>query len=509
MLPRLALLAAVLLGGALAWPRLPDAVPATAPPGRFSAERALVHVRAWSTAPRPTGSAAHAAVLDGAEAELRRVGLNVVRERFSLTTDSGPVDVVNLVAHAPGAPAPAPDAGGVWLTAHTDSVPESPGAADDGLGLGVVMEVARALAVDGVPPGLHVLLTDGEELGLYGAIGHARAAAGDAAPRLVLNVEARGTEGPAYMFQLAGPPALLDAWRSAGCGAQATSLARAVYDVMPNDTDFTVFRRAGWWGYDFALLGGAWRYHTADDTPANLSPRSVQQVGDCVLGLARSWLARPLDPAAAPLDRVYFQALGGTVVLPPWAVRALGAAALLAFPWRHVGTWRVLVGVFAWGAALVAAGLAGAGLLAVAERVRPDLWDRPAEMVGPESWYLAAAALGLAVGAALARLGRAGVGWSLAGVLLAGAASLAAPTAGYVLVPGAWAAVLLARGRVDRALLPAFVAGMLVTPVLYAIYPALTTRTLPVLSVVPLLLAGWALGPVAPAVTPSRPSAAP
>ena len=39
-------------------------------------------------------------------------------------------------------------------------------------------------------------------------------------------------------------------------------------------------------------------------------------------------------------------------------------------------------------------------------------------------------------------------------------------------------------------------AGILLTPVLYAIFPALTTRMLPLLCVVPVVTLGWLLGPV-------------
>jgi hypothetical protein len=489
--PRALLVGAALLAGAVAWPRLPDVAAADAPEDHFSAARAMVHIGEWATAPRPNGSAAHAAVVAGAEAELTRLGFVVEREYVP-----GKRPLTNLVAHAPGQPA----TGGVWLVAHTDTVPESPGAADDGLGLGVVVEAARALSGQGVPADLHVLLTDGEELGLLGALAHVAHA--DAQPRVVLNVEARGTEGPAYMFQLSGAsPALLEVWRQAGCGAQATSLARTVYDQLPNDTDFTVFRRAGYWGYDFALIGGAHRYHSAEDTPANLDPRSVQQVGDCVAGLAKGWLGRPMASNDAP--RVYFQVPGGTVVSPPWVIQLLGVAAVLALP--RPRSWSPVAGAAAWLGALIVAFLAGFGLLGVALATRPDFWARDAEMVGASGWYLAAGGVGSFVAFGAGRLATRPLrswGWHATVVVLAAVAALAVPTAGYVLLPGAFVSVLLARGRSGLAVIPAVVAGLLVTPVLYAIFPALTTRMLPILTVVPVLTLAWLLGPTAAARSP-------
>jgi len=486
---RVPLAAAVALGVALNWPRLPAAAPASAPPEQFSATRALVPLAPWATAPRPTGSPAHAAVLDSLSATLTATGFEVRRE---LSPDGR---LVNLVAAAPGAPV-----GGVWLTAHSDSVPRGPGAADDGLGLAVVTEAARALSVGGVPAGLHVLITDGEELGLYGAKAHVaadRAASGEGerASRLVLNVEARGTEGPAYMFQTAGTEGeLLQAWRESGCRAQATSLAHSIYAVLPNDTDFTIFRRAGWWGYDFALIDGAWRYHTPEDTLANLSPASVQAVGDCVTGLARAWLGRELGlgepkPEAA---RVYAQVGGVTVEAPGWAVRLAAALPLLLLrPSR-----RVLAGAGAWALALVAAIGLAIFTMAPLAAFWPGFATRPAEALHPYPLFGFAVALGLgcAVGAfrALRRFSPIG-GWLDLAAVGAAATAIFLPAAGYALVPGAWASALRARGHERAAVAAALAAGLLLGPVLLGACVGLTSRMLPVLAVLPLLTVGWLL----------------
>ncbi len=486
---RVPLAAAVVLGVALNWPRLPDAAPASAPPERFSATRALVPLAAWAAEPRPTGSPAHAAVLDDLSAALTTSGFEVRRE---VSPDGR---LVNLVAAAPGAPV-----GGVWLTAHSDSVPRAPGAADDGLGLAVVTEAARAISVGGVPAGLHVLVTDGEELGLLGAKAHvaadrASSGEGERASRLVLNVEARGTEGPAYMFQTAGPEGeLLQAWRESGCGAQATSLAHSIYAVLPNDTDFTVFRRAGWWGYDFALIDGAWRYHTPEDTPANLSPASVQAVGDCVTGLARAWLGRePGFGAPKPEGaRVYAQVGGATVEAPGWAVRLAAALPLLLLrPSR-----RVLVGAGAWALALTAAmGLAIFAMVPLAA-VWPGFATRPAEALHPYPLFGLALALGVGCAGGALRLLRPFSpvgGWLDLAAIGAAVVAVALPAAGYALVPGVWAAALRARGYERMAVAGALAAGVLIGPVLLGACVGLTSRMLPVLALLPLLTLGWGI----------------
>lgn len=481
----LPILLAACLGATLNWPRLPVAAGIDAPPERFSAARALRHVGAWANAPRPAGSRRHAEVVDSIETELHSLGFEVERQTI------GPL--INLVASAPG-----DGPGGVWLVAHSDSVAAGPGAADDGLGLGVLVETTRALSLDGPRHGLHVLITDGEEAGLLGA--SAFVAAAPRAPRVAINVEARGTEGPAYMFQTAGDSAqVLDAWERSGCDAQATSLARTVYDQLPNDTDFTVLREAGWWGYDFALLGGAWRYHTPEDTPENLDPRSVQQVGDCVLGLATAWVGRvgevgsgdefrspPRIWPEAPM--AYAQVLGRTVVAPGWVVSALGVAPALLLP-RPDG--RALRGLAALLAGLGATAAASALVLGAAVFLWPGFTVPTAEIPGPRPLYFAAFFLGLA-GCWLGRRLSAG-GWGPDGpaILLASIVACVSPLAGYILLPGAWVAGLRLRGFQRTAMLPAFIAGLCLGPLYSAIYPALTTRMLPVLAVLPVLTLGW------------------
>lgn len=490
----LPILLSACLGAALNWPRLPDAAGLDAPPERFSAARALEHVAAWADAPRPTGSRRHAEVVDALETELIRLGFEVERQEVGRLT--------NLAASAPG-----DGPGGVWLVAHSDSVPGGPGAADDGLGLGVVVETMRALSVKGPRHGLHALITDGEEAGLLGA--EAFVASAPPAARVAINVEARGTEGPAYMFQTAGDsPQLLDAWTRSGCEAQATSLARTVYDQLPNDTDFTVLRGAGWWGYDFALLGGAWRYHTPEDTPANLDPRSVQQVGDCVLGLATAWVGRvgeggEQSPDRPPWDSTppaYAQGFGATWAVPAWVVSILGAASVLLLPRSDR---RALRGLGAFVAGLVATALLGTLLLVGAVFLWPGFTTPTAEISEPRPLYLVAFAVGLGGLWLARRLSDGGWGTDAPAILLSALASLLSPVAAYILLPGAWTAALRLRGWSRSALIPAFVAGLLLGPLCSAIYPALTTRMLPVLAVLPFLTLGWLF--TKPAAKPAQP----
>src|SRR5687768_13480647 len=81
-------LALLLICAALVWltGRTPKPLPATAPAGAFSAERAMTHVRAIAQRPRPSGSAEHARVREYLVKTLRTLGLE---PRIQETTGLG------------------------------------------------------------------------------------------------------------------------------------------------------------------------------------------------------------------------------------------------------------------------------------------------------------------------------------------------------------------------------------------------------------------------------------
>ena len=91
------------------------------------------------------------------------------------------------------------------LNAHYDSTPAGPGAADDGIGVATLLEVASILRTE--PPAQPVILlfNEGEEFGLNGA-----GAFLDGDPLAgqvgsLINIEARGVSGPAFMFETSEP----------------------------------------------------------------------------------------------------------------------------------------------------------------------------------------------------------------------------------------------------------------------------------------------------------------
>src|SRR3712207_2516030 len=125
-----------------------------APAVEFSAARAMDELEQVAVAPRPVGSLEHARARDHLLAVLDARGWRTEVHQCVGATDPGrpgtqPVALVrNVVASLPGSD----PTGTVLLAAHYDTVAASPGAGDDGLGMAVLIEIARALTAEGVPP---------------------------------------------------------------------------------------------------------------------------------------------------------------------------------------------------------------------------------------------------------------------------------------------------------------------------------------------------------------------
>lgn len=352
---------AVVLGAAalsLRSGQAPEPVPRAAPPEVFSGERAMevAHRLLGDGRPHPVGSAANAVVRDRLLAEFERIGIPAeVRRRFACGAWSC-ATVENVLAHLPGAASH--DA--ILLTAHYDSVPAGPGAADDGAGVAAVVEAARALKA-GAPLARDVwfLLSDGEEVELLGAHAFAREPE-FAAIGWVLNVEARGGTGPAWLIEMQpGNAGVVAAGRRALPRPVGTSLDYEIYKRLPNDTDFSVYRMQGRGGANFAVARGAARYHTPLDDLAHLSPGSVQHLGDSAVALAREFARTPPERLRSARDAVFlhpfacFQ-LAWPVAWNGWLLAA-GLSGWLVLAWRTVRRGDVRASALALGCAVAVA----------------------------------------------------------------------------------------------------------------------------------------------------------
>ncbi|MCB1057665.1 MAG: M20/M25/M40 family metallo-hydrolase [Acidobacteria bacterium] len=315
----------------------PAPLPADAPQEVFSAARAMEHVRALSEEPRPTGSPAHALAREYILSELRKLGLEPeVDEDTVLDGDLWGVEINavrarNIFVRLPGASGPA--AKSLLVMAHYDSVPTGPGAADDASSVAAILESIRAIrAGEALPHDVLILFTDAEEVGLSGAFGFTRHHPWMSEVGLVLNFEARGNHGPVRMFRTSGGNRwLIEQLAAAAPEPVASSVYYEAYKRLPNDTDLTAFLRAGTPGMDFAFIEGFPHYHSALDTADALDPASVQHQGSYLMSLIRAFSAADLSQARGGDDAIFFNPVGGWLVVYPvaWALPLAVVAAVL------------------------------------------------------------------------------------------------------------------------------------------------------------------------------------
>ncbi|MDB5450470.1 MAG: peptidase family [Phenylobacterium sp.] len=350
----LALAAALMLSAVLTWVAVqpPRPQPASAPASAFSAARAMTIVRAIGSTPHPIGSPANRAVRDDLVARMSALGLSPqVRPGEGLQQPKwlgGALvggSVENIVGVLPGRDRAAP---AVALMAHYDSVPGSPGAADDAAGVATALEAVRAIKARGVTArDVMVVITDGEEAGLLGANAFFRRDPLARRVGFLFNMEARGGGGRVQMFQTGeGNGGAIDLLRRTAARPQASSLTGFVYGQMPNDTDFTEARKAGDAGLNYAFMGRQFDYHSPTSTPANLEVGTLQDMGDQVLATAGAAAFAPALPPKTP-DVVYGQVFGDLILAYPpavgWLVLAAAAGLIAlavvrarrleAFPW--------------------------------------------------------------------------------------------------------------------------------------------------------------------------------
>lgn len=331
-----AFLAAIaVLAGALALvtARLepPPALGPDVPADMFSATRALARMDRLlgDDVPHPVGSAAAARLRAGLVAAFAEFGVTAeVQEGFACGPRSASCGRVwNVVAVVPGRE----DGPALLVSAHHDSVAAGPGAGDDGAGVAAAIEVAHALKAGPAPRNTVVFaLVDGEESGLLGAQAFVDAHPLAGTIGAAINLDAGGTRGVTSLTRTTASDAgLVAAVAEAVPRPYGASVIGAVYGFTPYDTDFTVYKNAGWPALDFGFGEDKAHYHTALDRLANLDPASVQHLGDTALGAIAALSSR--DLAALPdSSRVYIDALGLALLHWPTPWTALLAALALA-----------------------------------------------------------------------------------------------------------------------------------------------------------------------------------
>jgi hypothetical protein len=266
---------------------------------QFSAVRAASYIEAFSREPHSVFDAeAHEDVrqylietVGSFVGEANVTEMNYTKEELGHGTDYG---IQNILATIPGE-----SETGILIVAHYDSrghigrsgeLGRSYGAADDGYGVATMLEIARLYGDQPLQNSIYLLFTDAEETGLLGAEMAAKETWLMDKVGFVINLEARGVDGPAYMFETSvNNRKVIDFYRQAELPV-SYSLATAVYTVMPNSTDFTEFLAIGKQGVNFAVLKGLYNYHTPFDNYTAISLSSIQHYGSQVVPLVEAFV---------------------------------------------------------------------------------------------------------------------------------------------------------------------------------------------------------------------------
>ena len=301
-----ALVVAVVFG--FAWSSTPSPVPASASAAEFSSARARVHIDAIARAPHRMGSTEHERVRGYIVDRLRALGLEPEVQEVTVNREAYRpprfAAVKNVVARRRGTASEK----ALLLVAHYDSRAMTPGASDDGYGVAALLETARALSTTDPPKSdVIYLFSDAEEEGLLGAFAFASYHPWAADVGTVLNFDARGNAGPVQMYQTGQDNgAMVRELARAAPYPVASSLSQAVYRLMPNDTDLSIWL-PNMPSLNFANIGGFERYHAPTDTAARVDEGTLQHHGTYALSLARSLASHTL-PLPRSSDASYFNA---------------------------------------------------------------------------------------------------------------------------------------------------------------------------------------------------------
>lgn len=277
----------------------------------FSAERIVNDIEVIS---QKCHSVAHpeerAEVREYLIARLKQIGADTIRT-FKYESLTGPenkhvtytFDATNILATF--APVNVDnEASYLLMVAHYDSRYSQPiakkdtvwsyGAADDGYGIGVILEsINQALKYRNEwQQGIKVLFTDAEEVGMKGmkAMWEKNREEFDNIG-FMINIEARGPYGPALLFETSpGNEKIMELYKSAKYPF-TYSLTTVVYNFMPNFTDFTIVKDEIP-GMNFSTIADINHYHTDLDNFSNINTKSIQHYGSQITPIVKEYLTK-------------------------------------------------------------------------------------------------------------------------------------------------------------------------------------------------------------------------
>ncbi|KAI0311021.1 hypothetical protein OF83DRAFT_1152851 [Amylostereum chailletii] len=200
------------------------------------------------------------------------------------------VNLSNIIVRvSDGTPEGKQDA--VLVNAHLDSTLPSPGAADDALSVGVMLECIRVLThtPDWTPKHAIIFLFNHAEESLQdGSQLYSTQHPTASTVRAFINLEAAGTTGPELLFQ-ATSEEMIEAYSKVP-HPFGTVLANEVFSsgVLLSDTDFRQFELyLNITGLDMAVVTNSYMYHTRKDVVENIEPGVAQHMAENTLAILK------------------------------------------------------------------------------------------------------------------------------------------------------------------------------------------------------------------------------
>lgn len=364
---------------------------------QFSAESAAVYLNGIATAPHPIGSLENYKSRNFIVQTLRKEGLKVKLETGYVNSSWKPTYmrmayVENIIATLEGSD---PNAKKVVLSAHYDSVFEGPGAADDGYAVACMIETVKMLKSVPRKSDIILVITDGEEMGLFGAQHYAEN--NDLSEiGILLNFEARGNEGPGMAFEFSDNNAwLISEMAIASKRPIANSLSYEIYKKMPNGTDFTIFKEKGVQGINYAFIDGFSYYHNPADNIENLSLKSVQHTGENMYRMAKHFSNFEFN--STPEGNACFFNFYGNLIHYPASMDLfilIFLMCLLAFTifrylkHKDVSITGIVIGFLAFLGILVLSGVLNFGLAFLVKKMYPQYSTFYSYHYYNHEWYL-------------------------------------------------------------------------------------------------------------------------